>query len=118
MNNAVFEEFRNELRAMTLCAPSALVTFEVAAAPSSSSVQYLCPPLSVSEIGEPIQPGDIIPPEHAALVRAYIVKRLLEESLRSFPSLAHLAQRIRWRIARADDQGGSLHLRIRIEQEL
>jgi hypothetical protein len=118
MNNAAFEEFRNELRAMTLCAPSALVTVEVAAAPSSSPVQYLGPPLSVSEIGEPIQPGDIIPPEHAALVRAYIVKRLLEESLRSFPSLAHLAQRIRWRIAPIYDQGGSLHLRIRIEQEL
>ncbi len=118
MNNVAFEDFRNVLEAMTLCAPSAQVTVEIAAAPPSSPVLYRGAPLNVSGIGERIQPGDIIPPEQAALVRAYVVKRLLEESLRSSPSLARLGQRIRWHIATADDQGGSLYLRIRVVQDL
>jgi hypothetical protein len=111
---SAIDDVISELARRAACAPTVPIEVEIAASPPGEPIRYSSAPLDRPALGSSLQPGELLSPERAALLRAYAVQQLLQEALRSHPIASRYQARIHWRIAALDESGQSLRIRFAI----
>jgi hypothetical protein len=111
-DRSAVEELLSAFAAHATCAPGKPITIELAASPPAMPIHYSGAALDLPALGRSLQPGELLSPERAALLRAYAAQQLLAEALRSHPIASRYQAQIHWRLAALDESGQSLRIRI------